>query len=202
MRHTTISTLTMAALAVTTLTATGAAAATPDAPFGPPWISVEYPANPHHPTTRDATFLVHTYHHSTSIVVPMKAVAEGLVNGKRTSVPLDITPTDRAGVYAVRAAVPESGTWLVAVTLEEGESSTATALVTLGRDGTVMTARVPSTRTRDGWVVPRSVTAADIDAELQAARRFAGDAKDVRHAGLAAGLFLLAFAGLATRRRS
>jgi hypothetical protein len=202
MRHTTISTLTMAALALTTLTATQAAAASPDAPFGPPWISVEYPANPHHPSTRGATFLVHTYHHSTSIAVPMTAVAEGLVDGRRTSVPLDIKPTDRAGVYAVRAAVPEQGTWLVAVTLEEGEGATATALVSLGRDGTVMTARVPSTTSRDGWVVPRGVTAADIEAELQAARRFAGVPQEVRHAGLAAGLLFLAFAGLATRRRN
>ena len=30
---------------------------------GPPWISVEHPSNPHHPSTRGAAFLVRAYHH-------------------------------------------------------------------------------------------------------------------------------------------
>ena len=30
---------------------------------GPPWIAIEYPANPHDPNTRGAFLTVRTYHH-------------------------------------------------------------------------------------------------------------------------------------------
>lgn len=171
--------------------------------FGPPWISVEYPSNPHHSSTRDATFLVHAYHHSTSITVPISATVEGLVDGRRTSEPVDVTPTNLPGVYAVRVPERKKGIWLVAVSLDPGEGSTATALVTLGGDGEVMTARVPSRTTPDGWVVPSAVTSGDIDAALRTAQRFAGAGEETgtstRNAGVA-GLLLLAMAGLARRR--
>lgn len=164
--------------------------------FGPPWVSIEYPANPHHPSTRGATFLVHAYHHSTSIDVPVTASAEGLVDGRRVTRKLDVTATNLPGVYAVRTSPPESGTWLVAVTLHEGEGSMATALVTLGREGEVRTARVPSRTTPDGWVVPTEVSPGDIDAALRAADRVAAADGGARTAGLA-GLLVLALVGVA-----
>lgn len=171
---------------------------------GPPWISVEFPTNPHHPSTRDATFLIRAYHHSTSIDVPITATLEGLVGGARKSMPARIVKTHIPGVFAVHADVPADGVWVAAVTLAEGEHSTATALVTLGRNGRVMSANVPSSRTRDGWVVPRAVTAEDIQAELTEATRLANAEgnRDVRYAGFgAAGLVALALA-LVSRRKA
>jgi hypothetical protein len=93
---------------------------------------------------------------------------------------------------------------VAAVTLEQGEQATATALVTLGRGGRVMSANVPSSKTRDGWVVPRAVTAEDIQAELREATKLAeaGTGSDMRYAGFgAAGLMAVALA-LVSRKKA
>ena len=101
---------------------------------GPPWISVEYPSNPHHPSTRDAAFLIRLYHHSDAIEVPVTGRAEGTVRGQRRSVPVQVKPTAFAGLYAVSGLPKESGAWVVVITMKQGESP-ATALITLGQDG-------------------------------------------------------------------
>ncbi len=179
------------------------ASTTDDVRFGPPWISIETPANPHHPSTRDASFLVRTYHHSESITVPVRAVAEGLVNGERRSHPLDIAPTNLPGVYAVRCDLPADGTWIVAVTLEQSPGSTATALVALDAEGAVARVEVPTRTTSDGWVVPIEVSARDIEARLRAADRLgraSGPGSGIGlHASLA-GLLVLGIAAGARRR--
>jgi hypothetical protein len=140
---------------------------------GPPWISVEIPSNPHHTSTRGATFLVHAYHHSASIDVPMTAMAEGLVDGQRRSLKLDVTRTNLPGVFAVRSSLPKAGAWVVVVTLQESKSSSASALVTLGSDGQVTNVRVPSKTSGDGWVIPQAVTSSDIESELRMAAKIA-----------------------------
>ena len=35
--------------------------------IGPPWISIEYPANPLDPSTRGGYLLVHTFHHQQAV---------------------------------------------------------------------------------------------------------------------------------------
>lgn len=64
--------------------------ATTPALAGPPWISVESPANPYMRGTRDALCLVRVYHHGDPAYTPITASAEGLVAGVRQSVPLKI----------------------------------------------------------------------------------------------------------------
>ena len=137
---------------------------------GPPWISVEYPANPHHASTRGASMLVRAYHHSDGINVPMRAIAEGIVDGKRVSMKVELDATAFAGVYALRSALPKGGTWVLAFTLQEGKESSATALVSVDARGRIMNVDVPSERTKDGWTVPRSVGKTDIEAALRAAQ--------------------------------
>jgi len=146
-------------------------AATP-ALAGPPWISVEYPSNPHHPSTRNAAFLIRLYHHSDAIEVPVNGRAEGTVRGQRRSVPVQVKPTAFAGLYAVSGLPSGDGAWVVVITMNQGESP-ASALITLGHDGEPLAVRVPSRRTADGWVVPVDVKNADIDAALAQADRFA-----------------------------
>src|SRR5690606_32789668 len=73
---------------------------------GPPWIAIELPANPHHASTRDATLLVRAYHHSTLLNAPVHGTAEGIVDGRRVSLPLELTATNQPGVYAVRTPLP------------------------------------------------------------------------------------------------
>lgn len=158
---------------------------------GPPWISIEYPANPHHPSTRGAALLVRAYHHSTSIAVPVRGTLEGIVDGKRRSVPLDVRATNLTGVYAVRSALPTDGTWVLAIQLTEGQKAHAGALVTLDARGRIAHVEVPNNRTRDGWTVPRALTARDIDDALRSAR-IANAETNARAPGTAlAGLLLV-----------
>ncbi|MGH7503643.1 MAG: hypothetical protein ACREL7_18095 [Longimicrobiales bacterium] len=137
---------------------------------GPPWISIEFPTNPHHPSTRDAAFLVRLYHHSTSIDVPLTAVAHGLADGKRMTLPLRVAPTNLAGVFAVRGLPEDANGWVAVVTMQESEHASATALVTLGPKGEVVAVNVPSYTTNDGWVVPRNVTDDDIETRVSQAQ--------------------------------
>ncbi|HEX6307627.1 MAG TPA: hypothetical protein VFZ69_05525 [Longimicrobiales bacterium] len=136
---------------------------------GPPWISIEMPANPHHPTTRDATLLVRAYHHSGVLNAPVSGVAEGIVDGRRVSLPLELRPTNQPGVFAVRTPLPKGGTWIMAITVTEAETATATALVTVDPRGRIVAVDVPARRTRDGWLVPLRVEKGDIETALRAA---------------------------------
>src|SRR5690606_27121264 len=126
---------------------------------GPPWISIELPANPHHASTRNATLLVRTYHHSDALNAPLAGTAEGIVDGRRVSLPLELRATNQPGVFALTTPLPKGGTWIMAITLRESKDATATALVTVDPRGRIVAVDVPSTRTRDGWSVPSRVDA-------------------------------------------
>jgi hypothetical protein len=171
---------------------------------GPPWISVELPANPHHASTRSASLMVRAYHHSTAIVVPITGVAEGIVDGRRVSLPLDIAATNQTGVYAVRTPLPKGGTWILALTLEQSEDATATALVTVNAAGRIVGVDVP-TNGRDGWSVPRKVQKSEIESALRAAHiAFGGAPVDTGAPSFAYALPLLLAGGLVaalSRRR-
>jgi len=134
---------------------------------GPPWISAEFPANPHDTSTRGAFLLVHTYHHGTPTQFPLTGTAEGLVNGRRQTVRLEIVATSKPGVYAVRFKPQGGGAWVLAFNLGGNEDG-AGMIVAVGKDGQPTTAQVPS-RTAEGgrWIVPRSLTPQDIDSALR-----------------------------------
>jgi hypothetical protein len=174
---------------------------TASAHAGPPWISVELPANPHHASTRDATLLVRAYHHSTLLNAPVSGLAEGIVDGKRVSLPLELRPTNQPGVFAVKTPLPRGGTWIMAITLTESKTATATALVTVDTRGRIVAVDVPHTRTRDGWMVPRRVEKGDIERALNAAHVAQNDATDPVRYGLVFALPLMLFGGAALARR-
>lgn len=138
---------------------------------GPPWISVEYPSNPHDRTTRNAAFLVHAYHHGDHILPTLSATLEGLVDGRRRTIEATVERTSRRGVYAVRAERPGEGAWIAVVRMRQGDAP-ATALVTLGARNAVLAVDVPVER-REGWHIPRDVGEADIAAALRNVRALA-----------------------------
>ncbi len=108
------------------------------ATVGAPWISLELPANPMDPTTRGAAFVVHTYYHENAARFPLSGTAEGIVKGKRQSIPLEFAKTDRPGVYAVRQQWQAEGSWVLAINLDmQGGSG---LLVELGPNGGVKNA--------------------------------------------------------------
>ncbi len=134
---------------------------------GPPWISIELPANPLDPATRGALFVVHSYHHDRSIRAAVTCTAEGLVDGQRRSVGLTVAAASRVGTHAVRGRVPSEGTWMV-VCASGGDDASATVLADVNGSGEVIRVRVPHRLAENGRVtIPVPVTPGQIDAMLR-----------------------------------
>lgn len=135
---------------------------------GPPWIAIEYPVNPHDPLTRDAFMTVRTYHHGDQVGHELIGTAEGLVDGQRRSMRLDIRRLPQAGAYAVRWRKPADGNWVLVVSSRQEGKHLATAVVTVDNSGRVARVSVPSRPVEGGrWQVPRSVAAAEVNAILR-----------------------------------
>ena len=165
--------VTKAALAAVLLTVIMAMA---PARVGPPWISIEYPPSPYDRTTRDAFLLVHAFHHGTPMNFPVAGKAVGLVSGERRSIKLEFSTTSRQGVYALRKQWPAEGSWVLAIDVTQEGDSKAGALVEIGASGEVAKVTVPTDR-RDGWAIPRAITAAEIDSALRMRGALASAAK-------------------------
>ncbi len=127
----------------------------------PPWLSIESPVNPWDPASRGVAFYIHTVsREGVPNLADVTGSAEGLVNGARRTVPLELTATTRPGVFSVRRSWPAEGAWVVRVSL-----LSTTALIALDRDGNVVSVRIPTERT-SGGVVPRSVSQREVDSTL------------------------------------
>ena len=137
--------------------------------FGPPWISIEYPANPYDSGSRDAFLLVHAFHHGTPVSFPVSGTAEGIVAGARRTVSLEFKNTSRPGVYALHKQWASEGVWtlVLGVTQGDGDGNTVKAVVDLGPNGQVLNVNVP-TKMQGTWRVPAPVNMADVDAALRA----------------------------------
>ncbi len=163
---------------------------------GPPWISAEYPANPHESVTRGAFFLVHTYHHGAPMASTLTGTAEGMVNGRRQSVKLEFVPTGKPGIYAVRYQPAQSGVWVLAINMGDEDNDAAGMLVRLGTHGEISSINVPSRETEGGrWIVPRQVTAQDVTEALRSQTALLGARQDDNGSGGVPGTMLVA-AGL------
>lgn len=150
-----------------TLAAIMSAALAAPALAGPPWISIELPANPYDRETRGAFLVVHAFHHSDASMAIITGTAEGIVNGQRRTIKLEFVSTGRAGVRALRKQWPDEGIWTLVITALQGPDDGATAVIVLGADGEVASIKVPTER-RGEWTVPAKVSMADIDAGLRA----------------------------------
>jgi hypothetical protein len=143
---------------------------------GPPWLSIELPANPYDRLTRGAIALVRTYHHGVPMQIQARGTAEGLVDGERVSLPLDLVATTATGVYALRGEIPENGSWVLVLRAGD-EDYPVTAIVDLGPDGTVRAVDVPIRG--ENPPVPREVTGPEIDARLRSLASAAEGAPDL-----------------------
>lgn len=133
---------------------------------GPPWISIELPANPYDQSTRGAFLVVHSFHHGAAMGYIVTGTAEGIVKGERRTIKLEFAETGREGVYALRQTWPKEGTWTLVIKANQGPDDAATAVVDLGPDGAVAAVRVP-TMQRGSWTVPAPVSLGDVDAALR-----------------------------------
>ena len=139
------------------------------ASFGPPWISIETPANPYDAATRGAFLLVHAFHHGTPVSFPVSGTAEGIVKGERRTISLALKPTSRPGVYALHKQWADDGVWtlVLSVTQGDGEMNTVSAVVELGANGQVSSVDVP-TVLRNNYRVPAPVSRAQVESGLRA----------------------------------
>jgi len=136
---------------------------------GPPWIAIEYPANPHDPNTRGAFLTVRTYHHGDLISYEITVTAEGLVNGKRQSVKLEIRRLPATRTYAVRWQKPATGSWALVINTTRDGNAMASALIDIDAQGRVASVTVPSNPIEGGrWLVPRRVASTELEAILRA----------------------------------
>jgi hypothetical protein len=165
---------------------------------GPPWISIELPANPLNATTRGMFLLVRSYHHGDAMQMPVTGTATGLVKGKRQTVTLTFERTNMPGVYALRKSWPSDGAWVLAMNV--GGREGPTALVGVGADGRVHSVDVPTqTEGRNTW--GREVTEKDIDDALREVASI-GAPQEADRAGLAGLALLLPITlGVAALRR-
>jgi hypothetical protein len=132
--------------------------------FGGPWISIETPVNPYVASTTGALFVVHTYIHQNPADLPVSGRAEGLVDGKRRSVPLTLARSTQTGTYLVRPEWGTKGIWTVLVTAmpEARNGWSIQAVVNVGADGEIEKVSIP----RAGHT-PRLLTDADVERGLQ-----------------------------------
>jgi len=137
---------------------------------GPPWISIEYPANPLDRTTRNAYLLVHSFHHETAVQQHITGEAMTWENGRKRTVTLRFESTSRAGVYRLDKQWTDGTPWVLRITVGSHgpESIGATALVSVDRLGAVAKVLVPSEPYRD-FRVPRAPTEGEITGAFQAA---------------------------------
>lgn len=144
-------------------------AATAFVASGPPWISIEYPANPYDSASRGAFLMVHAFHHGTPVNFPVSGTAEGLVSGARRTISLEFKNTSRPGVYALNKQWPTEGVWtlVIGVTQGAGEFNTASAVVELSPTGQVASVSVPTKQER-GYLVPAAVSMAQVEEALRA----------------------------------
>ena len=151
-------------LAVATLFSATAFAAS-----GPPWISIEHPANPYDAASRGAFLLVHAVHPGQNVAFPVSGTAEGLVKGERRTVSLEFRATSRPGVYALHKQWADEGVWTLVLAVTQGKEAgnTAQAMVELNANGTLASVTVPTRR--DGqWLIPTGVAMTDVDRGLRA----------------------------------
>lgn len=133
---------------------------------GPPWIAVEYPANPLHEDSRGALLLVHTFHHGVSREFPLVGYAEGMVGGRRVRRDLTIAPTYRTGVHAVRGDLEGGTAWVLVISMTDTDTNVVESmLVALNGDRALTAVDIPHA-TSNEWSEPRAATREQIDAFL------------------------------------
>jgi hypothetical protein len=131
-------------------------------------LSIETPAGSADPRMKDVVLIARTYGCHQPADAKLSATAEGLVSGKRESLPVELRSIG-SGVYAIKQQWPVEGTWVLALT-GAYNGMTSSVLVELGPNGAVL----PGTRLDEGNLkgvhargARRSWIAADIDSALQ-----------------------------------
>lgn len=180
-------------------------------------LSVETPAGSGDSQLKDVVLIARTYGCHQPADAKLSATAEGLINGNRKSVPLELRSIG-SGVYAMKQQWPSEGTWVVALT-GAYNGMTSSVLVELGPNGKV----IPGTRLEEGNLkgvhakgARRAWVAEDIDSVLRSTAGITGQGPGEQDAsvfslfgagtwllaGLAASVFTIGFVRRSRRGRA
>lgn len=131
-------------------------------------LSVETPSSPSNAQMKDVVLIARTFGCHQPADAKLSATAEGLVNGARKSVALELHSIE-SGVYAIKQQWPSEGTWVLALT-GAYNGMTSSVLIELGTNGKVL----PGTRLQEGSLkgvhargARRQWIASDIDSALR-----------------------------------
>jgi hypothetical protein len=91
---------------------------------------------------KDGQYAVHTYMCSNPSSVRVTAWAEGIVDGKRRTVPIKMLRTKEKGVYRFNRSWPENGTWAIRMTVGNAGPHVPVTLASLDEKGTVKNSRL------------------------------------------------------------
>lgn len=133
----------------------------PNALAGGFYVAVERPAKGD-AELKDAVLLVRPYGCHKPEDANLTATAEGIVNGKRQSIPLQLTRTSK-GVFAIKQQWATSGAWVLNIS-GVYLGATRSLLVELGAQGKVQTGADSKVAARRA---DHKFTAAEIDSALQ-----------------------------------
>lgn len=131
-------------------------------------LAVEMLNSTNDPQLREAALLVRPYGCHQPANAVLSATAEGLVDGQRRSLPLQLTPSS-TGVYVIKQQWPSKGVWALAIT-GRYNGLTSSALVELGPGGKVQGERPFGTNNQKRLpvkIVSRTLTTEEIEASLQ-----------------------------------
>ena len=119
------------------------------------WLTVHSAQSPLGKQIPDAAVLVAVEGCATHADLKVSGTAEGVVNGERRSVTLDMTPTSKPGVWAVKKSSLGEGRWVLAIRAGITGHSIGT-VVELGPNGEYRAAG----RSLSAQELPRQVEAA------------------------------------------
>jgi len=111
---------------------------------------------------KGAALLIRTYGCHQPWDAEVTATAEGVVNGKRQSIKIELTRTSQ-GVYAVKKQWPSQGAWVIAIT-GQYNGITSSALVDMGPNGAV---RITKENRVSSRIVQRKLTTEEVESALK-----------------------------------
>jgi hypothetical protein len=99
------------------------------------WLEFGNPTASTDPKAKDALALVRaTGCHDPENAV-YTATAEGKVDGKRKSIPLDVVALSTPGLHAIKGSLPKEGTWVISVASSLHGSFLASAILPVSNKG-------------------------------------------------------------------
>lgn len=126
-------------------------------------LTAEIPEGSNRAEVQNAALLVRTFGCHQPQDASVTVMAEGMINGRRESKPVKLTPTSQPGVYAITQQWPAEGLWVLAIN-GHLQSLNSSMIVELGPQGKVLAADGQKIVARGAY---GKLSAKDIERALQ-----------------------------------